>query len=158
MRLLVILAGFALLAAWYAIVLHLSGGNRKLATLGVSLIAIDITFIVTATIARPDMMAAAAGYFGVAGYLLLREKSLSLAMFAANACIAVAALVQPNAGMVCFGVLLSIVFMTDRGQLKFGILLPAMVPYAIAAGGGAVTLRRIQLRFAINSSAMQRIA
>lgn len=52
-RLPVILVGFVLLAAWYAIVFRLSGGNRKLATLAVSLIVIDITFIVAATRARP---------------------------------------------------------------------------------------------------------
>ncbi len=134
-RLLVILSGFGLLAAWYAIVLRLSGGNHKLATLAVALIAIDTTFIVTATIARPDMLAAAAGYSGVAAYLLLREKSLSLAVLAANACIAVAALVQPNAGIVCFGVLLATVLMTDRAQLTFGMLLPTVVPYAVIAAG-----------------------
>ena len=134
-RLLTILSGFVFLAAWYAIVFRLSEGNRQLAALAVSLIAIDTTFLFIATLARPDMLAAATGYGGVAAYLLLRENSLSLAILAASACIALAGLVHPNAAMVCLVVLCTVVLMTDREKLKLGMLLPAMLPYGVAAAG-----------------------
>jgi hypothetical protein len=131
-HLLAMLAGLVLLAAWYAIVHRLSGGNRRLACLAVALIAVDESFIQGATLARPDMLAAAFGYSGIAAYVLLRARSLRLAVFLSNAFVAVAGLTHPNAAMVCLPVLIAAVLVLDRKAISAPLLAFAALPYLVA--------------------------
>ncbi len=132
-RLLAILAGLILLAAWYIIVYRLSGGNCRLAWLAVALIAIDESFIQRATMARPDILAAALAFSGIAAYIVVRARSLQLAAFVSNVFIAVAALTHPNAAMVCLPVLIVTVLLLDRQAISAPLLAYAAFPYLVAA-------------------------
>src|SRR3989442_14182557 len=71
MRALSAVWGLVALAALYAALLMLSGDQRA-AALSTALIALDSSFIATASSGRMDMMNAALGLAGLAAYLLLR--------------------------------------------------------------------------------------
>src|SRR5207302_3697462 len=78
LRALSLVWGAVALAAYYFAVGALSA-DRRIAAVAVALIALDTSFIATASSGRMDMMNAALGVSGLAAYLLLRERNLPLA-------------------------------------------------------------------------------
>ena len=111
LRLLAMIAGFVLLAAWFEIVVRVTAGDRMAAWLAVVVIAVDETFIRAATLARPDIFAAMFGYASIAVYLMLRQKSMSGALLLSKQHTALAAFTHPNAALLCGPMLLTVVLL-----------------------------------------------
>lgn len=129
-RLLTIVWGLIAVGAFYRILAALTR-DVWIATLGTSLLALDYNFIDNAGFARPDMMCLALGLCGIAFYLDVRERSLPVAMFLANGCIAASGLTHPN-GIFHLAGLATLFVALDRKRLNAKILLAAICPYLIA--------------------------
>jgi 4-amino-4-deoxy-L-arabinose transferase-like glycosyltransferase len=103
------------------------------AMLAAVLVATDYTIILSAVTARPDMMTAALGYCATAVYLLLRPKSVRVAVFCAGTCVACACVTHPM-GAVYTGGLILICCAYDwrrltKSDVAIGIL-SYLVPFA----------------------------
>jgi 4-amino-4-deoxy-L-arabinose transferase-like glycosyltransferase len=112
MRTLSALWGLAALAALYTVVLRLSR-DRAVAALAAALIALDCSFIATASSGRMDMMNAALGMAGLATYLCLREQHLPIAVLAGHSLVCASGLTHPN-GILYFA---SLLFGASRGAI-----------------------------------------
>jgi 4-amino-4-deoxy-L-arabinose transferase-like glycosyltransferase len=124
--------GLVALFGWMLVVWKLTG-DQRMALLTAALIAIDAQFVWSSAVGRMDMMCAALGVAGVAAFLYLRERHLSLAIVTGHACMVAAGLAHPTA----IGAAAGLVFLTfyfDRGRLRFYHLPLAMLPYMVGAG------------------------
>lgn len=133
MRLVSLFWGLILLASWYFITHRLSA-NRFTALLCLILLAFDYTVLDTASTARMDMMSASLGFAAMAAYLLLRERSLLLAVPVSQAFVVLSGLTHPNGIMAFLGVLFLTVFLDFR-RFEWKLVFAGAVPYLI--GGGA---------------------
>lgn len=133
MRLVNVFWGLALLAAVYFIALKLSDDKRT-ALIALVLASCDYMVLETASSARMDMMTAALGFSAIAVYLVLRERSLLLAVLASQTLIVIDGLTHPNA-ITAFVGLLIVTLWLDRGALNLRMVLAAATPYLI--GGTA---------------------
>ncbi len=94
MRLVSVACTLLLLAGWWAVVRALTR-SHGVAAIAVSLIALDSHVLWSASIGRPEAMAAALGALGMAAYLRLRDTRYDRAVAAAAALFALAALAHP---------------------------------------------------------------
>ncbi|MDQ3798980.1 MAG: phospholipid carrier-dependent glycosyltransferase [Acidobacteriota bacterium] len=133
MRLVSIFWGLVLLAAWYFIVLKLSG-NRNVALVCLALLACDYTILDTASLGRMDMMSAALGFAAVAVYLMLRERNLPLAVGLSQTLVVLNGLTHPNGILAFFGLAFLTLYFDFR-KLAPRYFALAAVPYLI--GGAA---------------------
>ena len=131
MRAIPVFSGLVVIWAWAFIVWRISR-NRTAAWLTAALLALDITFLYTATDGRPDMTTFALGSLGLSAYLCLRERSLTLALFLANAFIGAAMYCHPN-GMICAFLLALFVGCYDRHRLRWKDAL-SLTAYLVFAG------------------------
>jgi len=129
MRYFSVLWGTVLVFAYYVVVRKISRDRRT--TWLVLLLMVFNYDLINLTTARYDGMAAALSACGLAAYAALRERHLSLALFAANACIAVAAMTHPY-GALGFGYLLILFLVLDRKQFRPSYLALVAIPYVIA--------------------------
>ncbi len=132
-RALSLLWALLLCFALYHLLKRLSG-NAFIALLAVVLTAFDYQMIAAAAFGRYDMMVAALGFSGYTLFLLLRVRNFPLALFAGNACIALAGMTHPN-GLVYFLGLCFLILYYDRRRITVREVALAAVPYLI---GGAV--------------------
>lgn len=123
--------GLVALASWFIIMMSLSG-DRKLALLAITLIALDFVFIQRSSEGRMDIMSAALGFAALAAYLRLRERRLTLAVFVSHTLMAASCFTHPNALMHFLG-LIFITLYFDRRRLQWQIILVAVVPYVAGA-------------------------
>ena len=133
MRLLSAAWGLLAAVAWWLIVYRLSG-NRNIALLTSSIIALDYTFITGAAFGRMDMMCAALNFAGFAAYLILRERNFAAAILVSQTLIVASGLTHPYG----FLGLVGLVFLTlhfDRGRLKPRHFAIALIPYFVGALG-----------------------
>jgi hypothetical protein len=133
MRVLSILAGLVVLAAWYLIVLLLTQ-DRYAASCGFILLAIDYTFLWGAADGRPDMLCLAMGSAGLASYLALREMNLVTAMLVSNTLAATGVFIHPNGVMAMAGLAFLVLYFDVR-RLNIRLLIVGTVPYVIGALG-----------------------
>jgi 4-amino-4-deoxy-L-arabinose transferase-like glycosyltransferase len=133
MRLVNIFWGFALILAWYFIALKLSK-DKNVAVLSLILIACNYTVLDTAASGRMDMMSASLGFVAVAAYLLLRERSLIVAVFASQCFVVLNGLTHPN-GIMAFCALLFLPLYLDFKKINIKHAAVAVLPYAV--GGTA---------------------
>ncbi len=116
--------GAVILAACFFLVLALTG-DKAVAMLSVSLVAIDSVFIPAASLGRMDTMSAALGFSGLALYSSFRSQSLEFSILFSHLLIVASGLSHPNGGMLSF---LGLAFLTwhfDRSRLQ-----PAHIPLA----------------------------
>ena len=139
MRALSALWGLAALAAFYLIALRLSG-DRAVAALAVVLIALDCSFIATASSGRMDMMNAALGTAALAAYLCLRERHLAIAVLAGHSLVCASGLTHPN-GILYFASLLFLMIYFDRGRISWRNWALAAVPYCVGGLGWGLYIR-----------------
>ena len=102
--------------------------------LAICLLALSFVFIDNAGFARPDLMCWTLGIWALASYLLLRERSLNLALMVANTFIAASGLTHPN-GVFHFAGLLTLVLWFDRRRLSIAALPSVAAPYIVFGGG-----------------------
>lgn len=128
MRLPSILMGLVAALSWFVIVRQLTG--RTLLPYAVmALMLCDYTFVMSASMARYDMMCAGFGALGLASYLSLRDRSIGLALLVANGALVAAGLSHPL-GIVYLLGLAGLVF-RDRKRLGPGSLALAAIPYVV---------------------------
>jgi 4-amino-4-deoxy-L-arabinose transferase-like glycosyltransferase len=139
MRALSALWGLAALAALYSIALRLSG-DRAVATLAAALIALDCSFIATASSGRMDMMNAGLGIGGLAAYLGLRKRHLLIAVLAGHSLVCASGLTHPN-GILYFVSLLFLMIYFDHGRISWRDWALAAVPYCVGALGWGLYIR-----------------
>lgn len=133
MRSVSIFWGLILIAAWYFIILKLSG-NRFNALLALAFVACNYVVIITCSIGRGDAMCAALGFSAFAVYLWLRERNLLLAIFISQSLITLGGLTHFNGLLAFFGLLFLTVYY-DRRALGWRHISVAAVPYLV--GGAA---------------------
>jgi 4-amino-4-deoxy-L-arabinose transferase-like glycosyltransferase len=133
MRFVNILWGFGLLLAWYFIILKLTD-NKNTAILCLILLACDYTVLDTSAAGRMDMMSASLGFIGIAAFLLLRERNLTLAVLLSQTFVAASGLTHPN-GVLAFSGLAFLTFYFEFARLRLVHLAVALIPYLI--GGTA---------------------
>ncbi len=133
MRLVSVFWGLVLLAAWYFIVLKLSG-NRNIALLSLFLIAGNYTITDTASLGRMDVMSAALGFSALAIYLYRREENLTYAVLFSQCAVVLSGLTHPNGVFAFFGLLFLIIYLDFR-RLNLKIFAVALLPYLV--GGTA---------------------
>ena len=131
MRSLSLIFGLVALGSWFLIMKALSQDNT-VTTLTVVLLALDYNFIMSSSFGRFDLMCAALGTAGLAAYLALRERNLTLAILLGN-CFVVASGMTHHLGILALAGLIFLVFFFDRKQLKWQHLLVVLIPYVIAA-------------------------
>jgi 4-amino-4-deoxy-L-arabinose transferase-like glycosyltransferase len=131
LRLLSLLWGLAILAAWWRINDDLAG--RYAAALALAAMAVDFTITWSSSVARMDAMAAALGGGALALYFMLRHERLGAAVFASQALVAAAGMTHPQA----VGYLCGLVFLTpylDRKRISWRHVAVGVLPYVIGGG------------------------
>jgi len=131
MRMLSAVWGLVAILAWWLIVFRLSG-NRWLALLTASIIALDYTFITGASFGRMDMMCAALSFAGFAAYLTLRERNFTLAVLVSQTLIVLSGLTHPY-GMLGLAGLVFLTLYFDRKQVRLRHIAIALIPYVVGA-------------------------
>ena len=131
MRSLSICFGLLGLGAVFIFIQRLSKDVR-IASLAVALTALDYFYIYGSSSGRMDIMCAALGYAGLAAYMALRERSLSLAIFVSQSLIVTSGMTHPN-GFLYFMGLLFVILYFDRPRLSWRHLALAAIPYVIGA-------------------------
>jgi 4-amino-4-deoxy-L-arabinose transferase-like glycosyltransferase len=139
MRALSALWGLAALAALYLVVLRLSE-DRAVAALAAALIALDCSYIATASSGRMDMMNSALGMAGLAAYLCLRERHLLIAVLVSHSLVCASGLAHPN-GILYFTSLLFLMIYFDRRRISWRDWALAAVPYGVGAVGWGLYIR-----------------
>jgi hypothetical protein len=109
--------------------------------LGVCLLALSFIFLDNAGFARPDLLCCTLGLWGLATYLLLRERSLVRALFVSNAFIAASGLTHPNGVFHLCG-LLVLVLWYDRSRLSVPALAAAAAPYVLFGAAWSLYILR----------------
>ncbi len=133
MRLVSTFWGIILLVSIYFITLKLSK-NKNTALLSMGLIACSYMVIVTASMARMDMMSASLGSAGIAVYLYFREKDFSKAILFSQTLVMLSGLTHSNGIMAFVGLaFLTVYFDFRRIRLKHIFL--AALPYIIGGIG-----------------------
>ena len=133
MRLISVTCGLLVLAACWTIVWRLTG-DRMLALLAMFLVGADRIVVDAASDGRPDMLAGAFCYAGLAAYLYLRTKNFDLAIFAGQFLIAMGVFSHPVAMNGFFGMVF-LVFYLDRSRLRWKHLFLAGLPHVLALAG-----------------------
>jgi len=128
--------GVVLLASWFVILRILcdtdSNAAKYVALLGVFVMAVDSYLIAVGSTGRSDMMCAGLGAAGLAAYLGLRRRSLSLALFISNGLTAASGMTHPN-GVLYLANLIFLVVYFDRRRIRLLHVGAAAAPYLIGA-------------------------
>lgn len=124
--------GLVALAAWYYFIKKLSH-DKRLALLTAGLLATDYVFVSAASFNRMDMMSAALGFTAYAAYMALRERKLTLAIFASQGLTCLSGLTHPHGGTLTFVGLLFVTLYLDRARLRLPHLAAAVLPYLVGA-------------------------
>ena len=133
MRLLSTLWGLVAVISWWLIVYKLSG-NRNIALLASSIIALDYAFVTGASFGRMDMMCAALSFAAFASYLVLRERNLNAAILASQSLVVLSGLSHPY-GILGFAGLVFLTLYFDRKQIRLRHFFFALLPYVIGSIG-----------------------
>ncbi len=126
--------GLVALWAWFLIMRALTG-NVHIAILTVWLLATDFVFIMQGADGRMDMMAAALGYAAIAAYLVLRKRSLNVAVFCAHSLVVLSGLTHPNGGLLSLAGVVFLMFYYDRRSIHWRHVMLAAIPYLVGAAG-----------------------
>jgi Dolichyl-phosphate-mannose-protein mannosyltransferase len=131
MRSLSICFGLLGLAALFVFVKRLSK-DSKIASIAVALTALDYFYIYGSASGRMDVICAALGYAGLASYVALRERNLSLALLVSHTLIATSGIIHPN-GFLYFMGLVFLMLYCDRRSINWRHIALATVPYVVGA-------------------------
>jgi len=123
--------GLVALLCWWRIARSLLA-SELLAMVATAMIAVDYTFVRVAAQGRMDMMCAALGLLGVGLYLEFRERSLSVAIFAASCAVTASLFTHPNGILYLFAILICAASL-DIGRLGPRHLALAALPFLVAA-------------------------
>ena len=131
MRSLSICFGLLGLAALFIFVERLSK-DSKIASMAVTLTALDYFYIYGSASGRMDVMCAALGYAGLASYVVLRERNLALALLVSHFLIVTSGATHPN-GFLYFMGLVFLMLYCDRRRINWRHIALAALPYLAGA-------------------------
>jgi hypothetical protein len=131
----------ALLCAWFCLLRRFSG-SVLLSSMGILLIASDLTIFYRSAFGRMDLMSAALGFWGFEVFLREREKSLGPALLFSNLLVVAAGMTHPNGGILSFLGLAYLTITLDRHRLKWSHAVLSLLPYL--AGGAVMGLYVMQ--------------
>jgi 4-amino-4-deoxy-L-arabinose transferase-like glycosyltransferase len=159
MRMLSTLWAVIALVAWSVILRN--SFARKVAILGVLLIAVDYAFVGDSSSGRMDMMSAALGFSGLAVFLTFRERNLTAALLVSNALVA-ASILTHAMGIVHFAGLQILTLYFSRKNLKVGRVALAATPYLVAGAVWSVYILQspsdFVAQFSANAHYMHRLS
>lgn len=133
MRMLSAAWGLLAILSWWVIVYTLSG-NRNVALLTASIIALDYAFITGASFGRMDMMCAALSFAAFGSYLTLREKHFTAAIVVSHTFVVASGLTHPY-GLLGLAGLIFLTLYFDRKRIGLRHVGLALIPYVIGAVG-----------------------
>jgi len=133
MRMLSTVWGLVAILSWWTIMYTLSG-SRSIALLVSSIIALDYSFVTGASFGRMDMMCAALNFAAYVAYLRLRERKLTLAVFASQGLVVASGLCHP-CGILGLAGLVFLTLYFDRRRIRLRHFLIALIPYVIGSIG-----------------------
>jgi 4-amino-4-deoxy-L-arabinose transferase-like glycosyltransferase len=136
MRALSMLWGIVAIMAWYRIVLLLIR-DRAAAILTAGLMGIDFNFLWSAGTGRMDMMALALASAGLAAYLRLRERNLTVAILVSHGLVAFGVFTHPLMAMMFIGLIFLQLYF-DARLIRWWHVLVAASPYLACMAGWAV--------------------
>ncbi len=145
LRSLSIVAGVAVLLAWCAIVVRLTG-DRSLALLAMGITLLDPRFLTFGVLGRADMLCAAFGSAGLAAYLALRERSLPAALIAGHALAAAACLTHPCGVLYAVGLIVMMAY-CDRSRIAPALLWRVALPYAVGLAAWGLYIAQAPAEF-----------
>ncbi len=132
-RLLSVGWGLVALGAWFLVSVRLTRNVWCAATVALGL-SLDYVLLSAAGTGRMDMMSAALSWLSLALYLESRNPSLPRAVFLACSACALNVVTHPL-GAILGALNLVIVFvLLDVSRVRFGLLLPAAVPFVLVGG------------------------
>lgn len=134
MRALSILCGLAGLAAWYWTMRAVSE-DRAAALATMALLSVDFAYNWSAAAGRMDAMCVALGSWGVALYLLLRQRFYLRAVIASNVLVAAALFTHPNALLFFLDLVFLTLYLDTRRILHYKALAWAAAPYLAGLAG-----------------------
>lgn len=130
MRIISLAFGLLGLVSWFLIIKALSR-STQVAFLTVVLLALDYNFIMSSSFGRMDLMCAALGAAGLASYLGLRERNLTLAILLSN-CFVVASGMTHHLGLLPLCGLIFLILYFDRKRIHWRHAAVALAPYFVA--------------------------
>jgi 4-amino-4-deoxy-L-arabinose transferase-like glycosyltransferase len=104
--------------------------NAGTGLLAAAILTFEALFIIGGATARMDVMAAGLAYLGLALYMLLRERDLTLAVILSNTSISIGSLTHPNCA-VAFFVVVFLALYLDRSRIRFSHVALAALPYIV---------------------------
>jgi 4-amino-4-deoxy-L-arabinose transferase-like glycosyltransferase len=128
MRLFSLMWALVAMTAWFLLMRRLFDLN--LAALTVTLISLDYFVLVDSSFGRMDMMSAALGFSGLAGFVLLRERSFALALLISNALVAAAIFTHAIAITHFCGLIFLVLYLNWR-DVRLGHVVLAAAPYLV---------------------------
>jgi 4-amino-4-deoxy-L-arabinose transferase-like glycosyltransferase len=126
-----LIAGLLALLSWFIVMKDLSGSD-EVGLLTVALLALDYNFIMSSSFGRMDLMCAALGTAGLASFLALRERSLTLAILVSN-CFIVASGMTHHLGILSLFGLVFLILYFDRKRIQLKHVAIALIPYFIGS-------------------------
>jgi 4-amino-4-deoxy-L-arabinose transferase-like glycosyltransferase len=130
MRSISLVFGLVALVSWFLIMKSFSGSNN-VGLLAAALLALDYNFIMSSSFGRMDLMCASLGAAGLASYLTIRKRNLTLAVTVSN-CLVVASGMTHHLGILPFFGLIFLILSFDRKRLQWRHLGYAITPYVLA--------------------------
>jgi hypothetical protein len=125
--------GLLAVVSWWFIMYRLSG-DKNIALLTASIIALDYTFLTGASFGRMDMMCAALTFAAYAAYLILRERNFTAAIFVSQSLVVLSGMSHPY-GILGLAGLIFLTLYFDRKRVRFRHVLIALIPYVVGSIG-----------------------
>jgi len=128
-----VFCGLGSVLLWYLTLRRLVA-ERTAATAAVFL-SLDFVFLSVSSLGRSDMISLFFGMAALAGYVLLRERSLTLALAVAHTAAALSGIVHPNGGIATVVSLIVLTLFLDRARLRWTHLAMGVSCYAAFGAG-----------------------
>jgi hypothetical protein len=124
-----VLCGLGAVLCWYLTLKRLL--SPRVAALSVLFLSVDFVFLSLCSLGRSDMISLFFGSVALAGYLTVRERSLSWALAVASGASALSGMTHPNAGIAAVISLAILVFVFDRTRLRWSHLAIVAACYGV---------------------------
>jgi 4-amino-4-deoxy-L-arabinose transferase-like glycosyltransferase len=125
---------------WYLTLRRLVGD--RVAALATVVLSADFVFLSLASLGRSDMISLFFAMAALAGYMHWRERSLGLALAAANAACALSGMVHPNGGIAAVVSLAVLTLYLDRTRLRWSHLFGVAACYLVLGAGWGLFIAR----------------
>ena len=128
-----VLCGLGAILCWYLTLKWLL--PRRVAAMSVLILSVDFVFLSLCSLGRSDMISLFLGSVALAGYMSLRDRSLSWALMVASGASALSGMMHPNGGIAAVISLAVLVFSVDRARLRWSHLAVVVACYGVVGLG-----------------------